>query len=57
MFDQIIKTHFVYIILLRSFQGNNFVKFMYQFKPKTKTLIRKIERILIKLYKHCVFII
>ena len=28
---------------------NNFGKFSHQFQPKTKTLIRKIERILIKL--------
>ena len=27
---------------------DNFGKFIYQFQPKTKTLIRKLERILIK---------
>ena len=30
----------------------NFSKFIYQFQPKTKTLIRKLERILIKLYRQ-----
>ena len=29
---------------------NNFGKLINQFKPKTKTLVRKLERILIKLY-------
>ena len=29
---------------------DNFGKFIHQFQPETKTLIRKIERILIKLY-------
>ena len=31
---------------------DNFGKFIYQFQPKTKTLIRKLERILIKLYRQ-----
>ena len=30
---------------------DNFGKFIHQFKPETKTLIRKLERILIKLYR------
>ena len=30
---------------------DNFGKFIYQSQPKTKTLIRKLERILIKLYR------
>ena len=30
---------------------DNFGKFIYQFQPETKTLIRKLERILIKLYR------
>ena len=29
----------------------NFGKFIHQFQPETKTLIRKLERILIKLYR------
>ena len=29
---------------------DNFGKFIHQFQPETKTLIRKLERILIKLY-------
>ena len=32
--------------------GNNFGKFIHQFQPETKTLIRKLEKILIKLYKQ-----
>ena len=31
---------------------DNFSKFIYQFQPETKTLIRKLERILIKLYRQ-----
>ena len=31
---------------------NNFGKFLYQFQPETERLIRKLERILIKLYRH-----
>ena len=31
---------------------DNFDKFIYQFQPETKTLIRKLERILTKLYRH-----
>ena len=31
---------------------DNFGKFLHQFQPKTKTLIRKLERILIKLYRR-----
>ena len=30
---------------------DNFMKFIYQFRPETKTLIRKVERILNKLYR------
>ena len=30
---------------------DNFGKFIYQFQPETKTLIRRLERILNKLYK------
>ena len=30
---------------------DNFGKFIHQFQPETKTLIRKLEKILIKLYK------
>ena len=30
---------------------DNFGKFIYQFKPKTKVRVRKLERILIKLYR------
>ena len=30
---------------------DNFGKFIYQFQPETKTLIRKLKRILIKLYR------
>ena len=29
----------------------NFGIFIYQFQPKTRTLVRKLERIFIKLYK------
>ena len=31
---------------------DNFGKFIYQFHPETKTLIRKLEKILIKLYRQ-----
>ena len=31
--------------------GDNFGKFIHQFQPETETLIRKLERILIKLYR------
>ena len=31
---------------------DNFGKFIYQFQPETKTLIGKLERILIKLYRQ-----
>ena len=31
---------------------DNFVKFIYQFQPETKTLIWKLERILNKLYRQ-----
>ena len=31
---------------------DNFGKFIYQFQPETKTLIRKLERILIKSYRQ-----
>ena len=31
---------------------DNFGKFIYQFQPETKTLIRKLEMILIKLYRQ-----
>ena len=31
---------------------DNFSKFIHQFRPETKTFIRKLERILIKLYRQ-----
>ena len=31
---------------------DNFGKFIHQFQPKTKTLIRKLERILVRLYRQ-----
>ena len=31
---------------------DNFGKFIHQFQPETKTLIRKLKRILIKLYRQ-----
>ena len=31
---------------------DNFGKFIHQFQPETKTLIRKLERILIRLYRQ-----
>ncbi len=31
---------------------DNFGKFIYQFPPETKTLVRKLERILNKLYRQ-----
>ena len=31
---------------------DNFGKFIYQFQPETKTLIRKLERILNELYRQ-----
>ena len=31
---------------------DNFGKFIYQFQPETKTLSRKLERILTKLYRQ-----
>ena len=33
----------------------NFGKFIHQFQPETKTLIRKLEMILIKLYRQNIF--
>ena len=33
---------------------DNFGKFIHQFQPETKTLIRKLERILIKSYRQIV---
>ena len=36
---------------------DNFGKFINQFQPKTKTLVRKLERILIKLYRQHVSIL
>ena len=30
----------------------NFGKFLHQFQPETKTLIRKLERILVKLFRQ-----
>ena len=36
---------------------DNFGKFILQFQPETKTLIRKLERILIKLYRPNVFVL
>ena len=32
--------------------GDNFGKFIYQFQPETKTLIRNLESILNKLYRQ-----
>ena len=32
--------------------SDNFGKFIYQFQPEAKTLIRKLERILNKLYRQ-----
>ena len=36
---------------------DDFGKFIYQFQPETKTIIRKLESILIELYRQNVFII
>ena len=36
---------------------DNFGKFIHQFPPETKTLIRKLEKILIELYRQNVFTI
>ena len=36
---------------------DNFGKFIHQFQPETKTLIMKLERILINLYRQNIFII
>ena len=36
---------------------DNFDKFIHQFQPETKTLIRKLERILIKLGRQNVFLL
>ena len=36
---------------------DDFGKFIHQFQPETKTLIRKLERILIKLYRQNVFLL
>ena len=41
----------------RILKKKNFGKFIYQFLSKTKTLIRKLERILIKLYRQNVFLL
>ena len=42
---------------MMAYQGSesawdNFGKFIYQYQPETKTLIRKLERILNKLYRQ-----
>ena len=34
---------------------DNFDKFIYQFQPKTKALVRKFETVLIGLHRQCVF--
>ena len=36
---------------------DNFRKFIYQFQAEIKTIISKLKRILIKLYRHNVFVI
>ena len=36
---------------------DNFGKFIFEFQPKTQTLIRKLERILIELFRQNVSII
>ena len=36
---------------------DNFGKFIHQFQPETKTLIKKLERILIKLYRQNLFLL
>ena len=36
---------------------DNFSKFIHQFQPETKTLIRKLEKILIKLYRQNVSVL
>ena len=36
---------------------DNFGKFIYKLQPKSKALVRRLERILIKIYKQNVFII
>ena len=37
--------------------GDNFGKFIHQFQRETKTLIRKLERIIIKFYRQSVFLL
>ena len=36
---------------------DKFGKFIYQLQPKTKTLVRKLEKIQIKLYRQNVFLL
>ena len=47
----------IYIYTIMAYEGSesaqdNFGKFIHQFQPKTKTLNRKLKRILIKLYRQ-----
>ena len=46
------KQHLMMVYERSKSAQDNFGKFIYQFQPKTKTLIRKLERILIKLYRQ-----
>ena len=36
---------------------DNFDKFIHKFQPETKTLIRKLKKILLKLYRQKVFLL
>ena len=44
---------YVCYVIKKTFKTrDNFGKFIHQFQPESKTLIRKLERILIKLYRQ-----
>ena len=43
---------YIYIYMSSESARDNFGKFTYQLQPKTKTLVRKSERLLIKLYRQ-----
>ena len=46
-----LKVQYIYLSMYLNAQ-DNFGKFIHQFQPETKTIIRKLEEVLIKLYKQ-----
>ena len=61
-FKTFLQTNTPYTTLMMAYEvsesaRDNFGKFIYQFEPESKTLIRKLERILNKLYRQNVFLL